>query len=147
MDQAARGVRVPAGREPRPRELGRFADLSAVAPAVAGDGTIRFVLRDITGNLYHGNGLFSVHPDGTGWTRLAPLPVAAPDDAGEGWVVDDGLWTDDTSLVLLLPHDARYPIAKGERALLVAGDGSVVTDITPVVVGGAWFTWARAPEQ
>jgi hypothetical protein len=118
------------------------ANIDAVAPVVAPDGTIGFVLRDPTGTAYRGNGLFSVRPDGTGWTRLAALPTAMLADETVA-VSDSGLWTDDASLLLLLPNfTADSPVAAGEPALLISGDGSSVVDIAPVVQGGSWFVWA-----
>jgi hypothetical protein len=124
------------------RSLAYGADLSAYAPKVAPDGTVRFVLRQVGDAAYRGNGLASIRPDGSEWTQRAPLPPeppSEPDDLAFAYAV----WAADASQLLLFPVDPRFATEPAQRqAYLMDGAVDRVLDVTPAVAGGSWFVFA-----
>lgn len=117
------------------------ADPAAIAP-LAGDGTIRFVLRAASGRAYWGNGLFRIGADGRDWSRLVALPPAIIDESDLG-VRDWGLWSLDGDHLLLLPGTARWQPSPSKAILLIAADGSTVTDVGALLAGGRDYRWTH----
>ncbi len=115
--------------------------LGLFAPAVAGDGSIRFMARRTDDAVYRGNGVFAIGRDGTGWRRLAHLPAAVEDDdyglspgtaAWSGGAEAWAFWNDKPA---------------GAPLLVGLGDGSAVWDATGILDGVQQVFWGPVRAQ
>lgn len=114
----------------------------AFAPHGLPDGDVGFMLRQSATDLFWGNGVFRVGPDGRGWRPIAALPVGAADENGRfrydlrGQVT----WTPDGAafvFVDLVPADGSI------RSVLVGRTtgGDAVWDATGLVGPDGGFAW------
>lgn len=124
---------------PRDADAGGYL---ALAPHGLPDGDVGFMLRQSATDLFWGNGVFRVGPDGRGWRPIAALPVGAADENGRfrydlrGQVT----WTPDGAafvFVDLVPADGSI------RSVLVGRTtgGDAVWDATGLVGPDGGFAW------
>lgn len=114
----------------------------AFAPHGLADGEIGFALRQSATDLFWGNGLFRVGPDGRGWRPIAALPPGAAYENGRfrhdlrGQVT----WSPDGAAFVFVDLDP----ADGSVQTVLVGrttGGDAVWEATALIGGDDGFAW------
>jgi hypothetical protein len=119
----------------------------AISPHQLSDGAIGFGLRQGRSDLFRGNGVYRVMPDGHGWMAIAGLPPVGSRDATSGELGELGAvhWSPKGVAFLMdaPAADAKYTGEVPDKTLRLVGlsSGQGLWDASSVLTGASTFAW------